>query len=180
MLNKISTAFLQLLATEPQETITVREITKTAKIPRTSFYNLYDSKNNLANALLMQEMQRVFDYVTRKFTNRREDNRITEEGLKDLLIHREIITKLWKINTEKLDLMTKLEIEVSKSAQIAIHKQYKHASEDDITFFCKLFASCFVKTMEWYYSENSQITTKELAQRINTCIYDGMIHLVDA
>lgn len=178
-LNKISVTFLQLLSVEPYEKITVRELTKKAQIPRTSFYNLYDSKDELANAILMQEMQTVCDYIARKFTSRQKDNQITEDGLDDLLARWDIITKLWKINNSKIDLTKELEKEVSKSAQQAIHHRYKNADTDKAALFGELFAGCFVKTMEWYHTKEKQVTTKQLAQQINICLYDGMIHLFD-
>lgn len=179
MLDKISVTFLQLLAEKPYEAITVRQITTAAKIPRTSFYNSYDSKEDLASALLMQELQPVLRYVAKKFTNRQEDNRVTEKGLRELLVRREIISKLWKINTQKLNLTNSLEKAVSDSAQKAIRRHWEAASNDSVAFFGELFAACFVKTMEWYYAKNDQATTKQLAYRINACLYDGMIHLVD-
>lgn len=180
MLDKISITFLQLLATQPYEAITVRQITKAVGIPRTSFYNSYDSKDDLASTLLMQELEPALNYIAQKFTNRQADNRVTEEGLQDLLVRREIIGKLWNINTPGINLTAKLEKAVSKSAQEALRRYRQTASADSVAFFGELFAACFVKTMEWYYARNDQATTKQLVQRINACLYDGMIHLVDA
>lgn len=179
MLDKISTSFLQLLSEQTYDQITIRDIMNEAALPRTSFYNFYDSKDDLAETILMNQMSEIFNYMTQKFTDRTKDNQITAKSLEDLLIKQEIISKLWQINNRHVNLTDKLEKHFSRSVQQAVYHRFPNAKETDLTYFGDLFAACTVKTIAWYFANANEVTTEALANKINICLYDGMIHLFD-
>lgn len=178
-MDKISQAFLQLLAKKEYKQITVQEIMQTAHLPRTSFYNQYDSKLDLAQSILIEELPITFNYISHKFIDRQTDDRLTAAAFNNLAQHQHSIAQLWSISEIHPQLMDQLEHLFQKETLYIAKSRWPQAGQANLEFFANLFATAALKTMERYLNHPDQATAEQLAQQINTCMYDGIIKLVD-
>lgn len=77
---------------------------KEAALPRTSFYNHYNDKCDLAETILLDELPVTFNYISHKFIDR-------HANFEQLINKRPIIMKLWSIQEIHPQLIVSLEKE---------------------------------------------------------------------
>lgn len=177
-INRIQQALISLLQTKSYQSLTISSIMAEAQLPRTSFYNFYDSKDDLAQAVIMTTLSKDFDYITQKFRTRNEDDRVTTIGLADLLNKQETITQLWKITAEREDMKQQLKAAFRTSIQSAVQKKWPGVDPENLSYFANLFAACCLETITWSLDRSKPIDPDRMAQLVNTCLYDGMIQLL--
>lgn len=177
-MDKISHAFLDLLEQKDYRHVTVNDIMERAGLPRTSFYNHYDSKEDLAKSILVEKLPITFNYISRKFLGRQSDQRVTAAVLNNLVKDRQPLLKLWAIKEIHTSLEQELEKKFSQETLYIAKRRWPNASAANLSFFSHLFAMTALQTMEWYLSHPTEATAEQIAQQINICMYDGIIKLV--
>lgn len=178
----IKKAFQNLIEKKSFSHITVTNIIEKAKINRSTFYKYYEDKYKLREILIKESLEsfyKAIDLSFFKFDNYNDEKSYEmskDKAIKNfnyLLKNREWYSTLWNKNMESYvydDMQGILEKKLTKGISGNIVDS-KHE------LFIKMFASCSMKNVQWWYAYKDQISVEEIVN-INFEFFKNMYKVI--
>lgn len=170
----IRNAFIELLSEKDFNEITIRNILDRALINRSTFYNYYSDKYDLAEQLIHELMKNLTLFINERFSDIKEAELFstlykTYEYLYD---QKKTILALWKIKTDSLHLYDNCEnlLKENFMQYLVIHNVCKDSSLSD--YYSTIYSSLVLTTIKWFLTLGQESDIKKILEQVQRTLVD--------
>ncbi|WP_203640491.1 TetR/AcrR family transcriptional regulator [Levilactobacillus andaensis] len=174
---KIISTFLELIRTENYSKISIAQIMKKSGLTRTYFYQLFDSKCELARRSLFSIINELMDPLSHALINN------------ESIDHQRILEALDFVENHKPAMLTlvfyqgpdfNFQGEIQRWIKKEITEQVKRKSQCDQSnddFFAEMFSSSVVKMIDWYLHQDS-VTVDQMSTLVERSLSQGLTSVI--
>ncbi|GEO57111.1 TetR/AcrR family transcriptional regulator [Companilactobacillus bobalius] len=174
----IEYGFLDCVKKNTFSKITVKELTDTMMINKSTFYKYYDDKYDLRSYILakgLTDFSNSID-VSYLYFPHREVNCYEEKlpsAIQPIFDHRKELMILWSKNMES-NVFEQMQDIYAKKFLISLKKtKHKNLPESFQILNANLFAASAMQIIKWWFEISPNSTSKEIAHIITICIKSG-------
>lgn len=164
----IKNTFIELLFEKEFNEITIQNILDKALINRSTFYNHYSDKYELAEQLVDEILKNATLFINERFSDKKENDLFSTiyKAYVHLYDQKKTILALWKIRTNTLHLYEDIENLLKKNFMqyLILHNNCKDSSLLD--YYSTLYSSLVLTTLKWFLTSGKESDIKKILEQI--------------
>lgn len=164
----IKNTFIELLFEKEFNEITIQNILDKALINRSTFYNHYSDKYELAEQLVDEIVKNATSFINDRFSDKKENDLFST--IYKIYVHlydqKKTILALWKIKTNTLHLYDDIEDLLKKNfiQYLTINNNYNDGHLLD--YYSTLYSSLVLTTIKWILTSGTESDIKKILEQV--------------
>ncbi|KHD34888.1 AcrR family transcriptional regulator [Clostridium acetobutylicum] len=164
----IKNTFIDLLFEKEFNEITIQNILDKALINRSTFYNHYSDKYELAEQLVDEILKSATLFINERFSDKKGNDLFSTiyKAYLHLYDQKKAILALWKIRTGTLHLYDDIENLLKKNFMqyLILHSNCKDNSLLD--YYSTLYSSLVLTSLKWFLTSGKESDIKKIIEQI--------------
>ncbi|ANZ61108.1 TetR/AcrR family transcriptional regulator [Secundilactobacillus paracollinoides] len=171
------TAFLDLLAVEDYNKISVSQLMNRVHLTRTYFYQLYSDKSELAREAFFSLIREYLLGISQAITkNGTANERAVQQGMQFISVHRDQMQLLMQVQKGDFNLLTEFQDRI-KTIIVAEVSKSRQVSAPVLDYFSDLFAASTITTLNWFLTHD-EVSTDEMIRLASTSLSQGVVSIL--
>lgn len=175
---RLSNALFSLLNNKNYEQIKISDITRVAKVARTTFYLCFNNKNELLrfswNRYMIPFVAGLHNFFT---LDQKENIAKTTIALEEISKQIKYVPVLLNIKTASFDPRKEIENNVKHEIKNILILKGQKVNKTILDYFSSLYFVNLLETQKWW-AKHPDIKPEKIAELIYRCCYQGLISLL--
>ncbi|WP_041139526.1 TetR/AcrR family transcriptional regulator [Beduini massiliensis] len=161
-LTALQKAMLSLLEAKSFEDITIQELCDSSMLPRATFYNYFDDKNDLLHYCFMVFQKQIDQNIAKNLTTQDHISTLMENCFDFLDQHQKVLQEILKYNSPNQYFINQFRFYLTASMIEAFKNCPKQSHyKVPVEMAAKVYSDAVLTLLEWKYLDNRQCSKKE-------------------